>query len=154
MSRNRIFLGPNDGRQPVTLEAKTVAGAYLPGTFVTEGASTLTQATAFGPNLRLLSNRDYYAPSATFFNQTDTLKVPYASGETAIAYVMEPAQHYQAAVAAATYTWGQELTVGASGRAVAAASGDVVIGHTREAGAKQAGDLVAFEVATFCYVKP
>jgi hypothetical protein len=84
MPSNRVYLGPNDGRQPVTTRAKTVAGAYLPATFVTEGASTLTQAAAFGPNLRLLSDRDFYSDTANFFNATDTLKVPYVNGDTGI----------------------------------------------------------------------
>lgn len=153
MTSKRIYLGPNDGRQPVTVRAKTVAGGYLPGTFVTEGATTLTQATAFGPNLRLLSDRDYYAEPSQWFSQADALLTPYTSGDTGIAYVMEPAQHYQGAAAAATYTFGQELTVGAAGRLVAAASGDVVVGHAREAGFRSAGAMLAFEVAIY-YTKP
>ena len=152
MPSNRIYLGPNDGRQPVTTRAKVVQGAYLPATFVTEGESTLTQATAFGPNVRLLSDRDFYSDSANFFNATDTLKVPYANGDTGQSYVLEPAQNYQGAAAAATYTWGQELTIGAAGRLVAAAPGNVVVGFAREAGAKTAGALLPFEVANH-YVK-
>lgn len=148
---NKIYRGPLD-RQPHTVSDKTVAGAYLPGTFVTEGASALTQATAFGPGLRLLSNRDYY--SEGHFSATDPLLTPYASGDTGVAYVLEPGQVYQGAVAAATYTYGQELTVGASGRLVAAATGNIVLGFYRSAGAaKLAGDLVDFEVANH-YTKP
>jgi len=140
----RIYRGPAD-RQPKTVSDKTVAGAYLPGTFVTEGASTLTQATAFGPNVRLLGNRDFYSEGA--FTATDPLLTAYASGDTGVAYKLEPGQDYQAAVAAATYTFGQELTVAASGRLAAASSGNVVVGYARSAGAKSAGDLIDFEVA-------
>lgn len=143
---NRIYRGPND-RQPKTVSDKTVAGAYLPGTFVTEGASTLTQATAFAPGLRLLSDRDYYSLGALDAN--DPLKVAYASGDGGVAYVLEPGQAYQGAVAAATYTYMQELAVGAAGRLVAAASGNIVVGFNKSAGAKAAGDLVDFEVANY-----
>lgn len=143
---NRIYRGPQD-RQPKTVSDKTVAGAYLPGTFVTEGASTLTQATAFAANLRLLGNRDFY--STGHFTSTDPLLTAYASGDTGVAFKLEPIQDCQAAVAAATYTFGQELTVGAAGRLVAATSGTVVVGFSRTAGAKSAGDLIDFEVANF-----
>lgn len=142
---NRIYRGPND-RQPHTVSDKSVAGAYVPGTFVTEGASSLTQATAFGPMLRLLSDRDFY--SAAHFDSTDALKAAYATGDTAVAYVIEPSQRYQAAVAAATYTYGQELTVGASGRLAAAATGNVVVAFYKDVpGAKLAGDLVDIEIS-------
>ena len=146
----RVYLGPNDSSQAITTPAKTLAAALLPATFVTEGATTLAQATAFGPNVRLLDARDYF--SQDHFNTTDYLKIAYSSGETAQAYVLEVGQRYQAAAAAATYTWGQELTIGASGRLVAAASTNVVVGYAREAGAKAAGDMLAFEVANH-YVK-
>lgn len=141
---NRIYRGPQD-RQPKTVSGKTLAGAYLPGTFVSEGAATLTQVTAFGPNVRLLGNRDFYSDGA--LTATDPLLTAYASGDTGVAYVLEPGQHYQAAVAAATYTYGQELTIGAAGRLAAASSGNVVVGYARAAGAKSAGDLIDFEVA-------
>lgn len=141
---NRIYRGPQD-RQPKTVSDKTVAGAYLPGTFVTEGASTLTQATAFAPGLRLLADRDFYSMGALDAN--DPLKVAYASGDTGVAYKLEVGQQYQAAAAAATYTFMQELTVGAAGRLAAASSGDKVVGFALAAGAKSAGDLLDFEVA-------
>lgn len=143
---NRVYRGPAD-RQPKTVSEKTVAGAYLPATFVTEGASTLTQATAFAANLRLLGNRDFY--STDFFTAGDPLATAYASGDTGVAFVLEPGQTYQGAVAAATYTWGQELTVGAAGRLAAASSGNTVVAFSRGSGAKSAGDLMDFEVANF-----
>lgn len=141
---NRVFRGPVS-RQPETVSDKTVAGAYLPCTFVTEGATTLTQATAFGPNVRLLANRDFY--STAWDSATDPLLTAYTSGETGVAFKLEPGQTYQGAVAAATYTWGQELAVGAAGRLVAAVTGNVVVGFSRAAGAKAAGALIDFEVA-------
>ncbi len=147
----RVYLGPSD-REPVTVSDKTVAGAYLPATFVTEGASTLTQATAAGGLLRLLANRDYYAATADFTSSTDPLLIAYASGDTGIAYVLEPGQEYQAAAAAADYTFAEELTVGAAGRLKAAASTDLVIGFAKEAATKAAGALLVFEVA-LPYVK-
>jgi hypothetical protein len=149
---NRIYRGPAD-RQPKTVSDKTVAGAYLPGTFVTEGSATLAQATAFAANLRLLAARDFYADPNAAFTSTDPLLTAYASGDSGVAYKLEPTQEYQAAVAAATYTYGQELTVGAAGRLAAAASGNIVVGFARGSGAKSAGDLMDFEVANF-YTKP
>lgn len=146
---NRVYRGPVE-RQPQAITDKTVAGAYLPCTFVTEGVSTFTQATAFAAGLRLLGNRDFYSSVSSFFTSTDPMLTAYASGDTGVAFVLEPGQTYQGAVAAATYTYGQELTVGASGRLVAATTGNTVVGFFRSAGAaKSAGDLVDFEVANY-----
>lgn len=149
---SRAYRGPND-RQYKTVSDKTVAGAYLPCTFVTEGASALTQATAFGPNLRLLLDRDFYSASAASFTSTDPLLTAYASGETGVALALEPIQVVQVAVAAATYTFGQEITVGAAGRGAAAASTNVVVGFARGSGVKSAGDLMDVEIC-MPYVKP
>jgi hypothetical protein len=147
----RAYRGPAN-REFVTVSDKTVTGALLPCTFVTEGASAFAQATAFGPNLRLLINRDFYAPTADFLNATNPLQSPYVSGETGVAAVLEPGQRYLVAVAAATYTFGQEVTVAAAGRAAGAASTNVVVGFVREAGARSAGDLVEVEIC-MPYVK-
>lgn len=147
----RAYRGPAN-REFVTITDKTVTGALLPCTFVTEGASALTQATAFGPNLRLLINRDFYAASADYFDTVNPLLKAYVSGETGTAAVLEPGQRYLVAVAAATYTFGQEITVAAAGRGAGAASTNVVIGFARDAGAKSAGDLIEVEIA-MPYVK-
>ena len=143
---NRIFRGSAEK----TVSSKTVAGAYLPGTFVTEGASTLTQATAPAGLLRVLANRDWYSTGQLDAN--DPLLTAYASGDTADAYAIEPGYVFQVAAAAGTYTFGQELTIGAGGRVTAAASTNLVIGFARTAGAKSAGDLIDVEIANF-YVK-
>lgn len=147
----RAYRGPA-ARDAITVSDKTVGSALLPCTFVTEGASAFTAATAFGPNLRLLANRDYYADSASFFNATDPLLTAYTSGDTAIAYVLEPGQTYQVAMAAATYTFGQEITVAAAGRGAAATSTNVVVGFARAAGARAAGALLDVEIC-MPYVK-
>lgn len=149
---SRAYLAPVD-RTPHTVSGKTLAGAYLPCTFVTEGATTLTQATAFAAMLRLLLNRDYFAASADFFTTTDPLKTAYASGDTGVAAVLEPGQRYLVAVAAATYSYGQELAVAAAGRMAAAASTNTVVAFSRDSGAKSAGDLIEVEIANF-YTKP
>lgn len=126
---NTIYRGPAD-RQPKTVSNRTVSGALLPGTFVFIGATQFTQATAVsGGRLALLANRDFYSPMGAHFDATDPMTTPYTSGETGVAYEMEPGQVYQIAAAAATYTNGQELTAAASGRVAAAASTNVVIGH-------------------------
>jgi len=145
----RAYVGPND-RNYVTVSDKTVGAALLPCTFVTEAAAAFSAATAFGPNVRLLLNRDFY--DTDYFDTSDPLLTAYASGDTGVALVIEPGQHVMCAMAAATYTWGQELVIAAAGRAAGAASSGVVIGFTRFAGAKSAGDLGEIE---FCmpYVK-
>lgn len=147
MSGNRIYQGPME-RQPETVSDKTVAAALLPGTFVAEGVSTFAQATTpAGSLLRLLANRDFY--SINQLDATDPLLTAYVSGETGVAYKIEPGQRYQAACAAATYTWGQELTVAAAGRVAGAASTNVVVAYSREAGAKSAGTMLDIEIANF-----
>lgn len=149
---SRAYRGPAD-RQYKTVSDKTVAGAYLPCTFVTEGASALTAATAFAPMLRLLIDRDYFGTSAQAFTATDPLLTAYASGDSGIAAVMEPGQTWQVAMAAATYTFGQEVVVAAAGRAAGAASAGIVVGFCKFAGAKSAGDLGDIELCS-PYVKP
>lgn len=144
---NRIFRGPAD-RSPESVSDKTLAGAYLPGSWVTEGASTLTQATTAAIGfLRILSNRDFYGTGQ--FDTNDPLTTPYASGDTGVAYKPRPGDTFQCPVAAATYAWGTELTVGASGRLLAATAGQVVVAFSRAVGAKSAGDLIDVEIANF-----
>ena len=143
---NRIFRGSAEK----TVSSKTVAGAYLPGTFVTEGESTMTQATAPAGLLRVLANRDWYSDGG--LTATDPLLTAYASGDTADAYAIEPGYVFQVAAAAGTYTFGQELTIGAGGRVTAAASTNLVIGFARTAGTVAAGALIDVEIANF-YVK-
>lgn len=126
---NTVFRGPAD-RQPKTISDRTVNGALLPCTFVHVGASQFAQATAVsGGRLALLSNRDFYVPMGASFDNSDPLTTAYVSGETGVAYELEPGQCYQIAAAAATYTNGQEVTVAASGRVAVAASTNVVVGH-------------------------
>lgn len=146
---SRAYVGPVD-RKYFTVSDKTVGAALLPCTFVTEGASSFSQATAFGPNLRLLLDRDFY--SQDHFDGTNPLQTAYASGDSGVAAVLEPGQRYLVAAAAATYSFGQELTVAAAGRAAGAASTNVVVAFAREAGAKSAGDLIEVEIC-MPYVK-
>lgn len=145
---NRVYRGPAD-RQPKVLSNRTVNGALLPATFVTVNATQFSQATAVsGGRLALLSNRDFYGTD--FANSNDPLLTAYTSGDTGAAYVIEPGHEYQVAMAAATYTNGQELTVAASGRLAAAASGNIVVAYYDGAtGAKSAGDLGDVIIAPF-----
>jgi hypothetical protein len=145
MSGNRIYLGPAD-RQPKTVN-KPVAGAYLPGTFVIESESALTQATAFGAGLRLLSDREFFSTDWT--STTSPLLTAYASSDTGVAYKLEPGQDYLVAMAAGTYTFMDPLAVGANGRLAAAASGDVVVAFAKEAATYAAGDLAPVEITNF-----
>jgi hypothetical protein len=151
MAANRCYRGPAE-RDPVTISDKTVATALLPCTFVTESATAFTAATAYGPMLRILSNRDFYGDPAGQYTTTNPLLTAYASGDTGVAYVMEPGQTYQIAAAAATYTFGQEMVVAAAGRVAGAASAGVVVGFCKTAGAASAGDLIDVEIC-MPYVK-
>lgn len=145
---NRAYRGPQD-RQPKTISNRTVNGALLPCTAVTVGATQFSQATSpSGGRLALLANRDFYALG--HFDSTDPLKTAYTSGDTGVACQLEPGQEYQWAVAAGTYTNGQELTVAAGGRLAAAAAGNIVVAFYDAAGAtKAAGDLADVVIANF-----
>jgi hypothetical protein len=135
---NRICRSARECARYVT--DRTVSGALLPATAVFVGATQLTQATGVsGGRLALLADRDYYGLST---GATDPLLTPYVSGETGAALLLEPDHEVVWAMAAGTYTNGQELTVGAAGRLTAAAAGNIVIAHFDQAGATlAAGDL-------------
>lgn len=140
---NTIYRGPAN-RSPRTISDKTVAAALLPGTAVFVG-TTLTQATAVsGGRLALLSNREFFDQSVT---------TAYASGDTGVAYRLEPEMEVQWAMAAGTYTLGQELTVAASGRLAAAASTNVVVAYYDQAGATLAAGALADVVIANRYTK-
>jgi hypothetical protein len=138
-----IYRGPAHC-EPRTISDKTVAGAYLPGTAVIIGATTLVQATAPGGRIGLLSNREFYDQSAL---------TAYASGDTGVAYRLEPEAEFQWAMAAATYTFGQELTIGAAGRLVAAASGNTVVAFFDQPGAVIAAGALCDVVIANQYTK-
>jgi hypothetical protein len=152
MAGNRVFRSACETAR--TISDRTVSGALLPATAVFVGATQLTQAAAVsGGRLALLGDRDFYGTSASAFTSTDPLLTAYASGETAIAYLVEPQDEVQWAVAAGTYTNGQELTVSASGRLAAAVTGNIVVAHFDQTGAAfAAGALADVCVANF-YVK-
>jgi hypothetical protein len=144
----RVFNGPQD-RQPKTISNRTVSGALLPCTAVAVGATTLTQATSpSGVRLALLANRDFFSTGQ--FDANDPLLVAYTSGETGVAYELEPGQRYTWAMAAGTYTNGQELTVAAAGRLAAAATTNVVVAYYDGPGATlTAGQLAEVAIANF-----
>lgn len=144
----RIYTGPQD-RQPKTITNRTCAAALLPGTAVNIGASSVSQATAASAvRLGLLADRDFYSTGQ--FDANDPLKTAYASGDTAVVYELEPGQRYMWAMAAATYTNGQELTVAAAGRLAAATTGSIVVAYFDQAGATPAaGDLCDVAIANF-----
>ncbi len=146
---NRIYTGPAS-RQPRTISDKTCAAALLPGTWVSILIGTVAQATApTAVRLGILADRDFYSTGQLDAN--DPLKVAYASGDTAVVYIPEPGQSYMMAVTNATYTNGQELTVGAAGRLVAATTGNVVVAYYDgpNSVARSAGDLVDVVIANF-----
>ena len=139
---NVVYRG-SIAKQPMTITG-LVSGALLPCSFVTYNGTTFAQATAAGGRLFVLERRDFY---------TQTNLDAYVSGETGMAYRLEPEQEYQSVMAAGTYTFGQELTVGASGRLVAAAATDIVVAFYDQAGATLvAGDLADVVIAN-SYVK-
>lgn len=133
---------------------RTVSGALLPATAVFIGATQLTQAaTASGGRLALLADRDFYGTTANAFNATDPLLTAYASGETGSAVLLEPQLEVAWAMAAGTYTNGQELTVAASGRLAAAVAGNIVVAHFDQAGATLAAGALADVCISNFYAK-
>lgn len=141
---NVIWRGPLNREDPQTVN-KPVTGALLPGTMVEETATALAQiTTGLAKRPLILSNN----PAA----DQDTLTA-YVSGNTGIAYAPRPGDVFQCAMAAATYTLNQELTIAASGRLAAATSGTLVFAWFRGTpGAISAGALVDIEIAN-AYIK-
>lgn len=138
----RIFTGPSN-RTPLVLSNRTCAASLLPGTFVSILIATVAQATSpSAVRLGLLLERDFY--SIGQFDANDPLTTAYASGDTAHVLLPEPQMSAMAAVAAATYTNGQELTVSTAGRLAAASAGNIVVAHYDgpNSVARSAGDLV------------
>lgn len=138
MTGNVIFRGPIT-HQPRTIN-KPVAGAYLPGTFVEDTATTLAQiTTALAKRPLLLMNMEF---------KDQDVATAYTSGDTGIGLELEPGMIVQARVAAATYAKGAPLTIAASGRLAAATAGTVVVAFFDDTpGAKAAGDLVDVVIA-------
>lgn len=151
---NRIFRGGSNVPRPRTITDKTVAGAYLPGTAIFIGATQFTQATAAsGGRLAILGDRDYYGLSSNAFSQTSPLYTAYMQGESGVAYLPKPDDEFTVAMGAGTYTFGHELTVGAAGRFVAAASGDIVVAHLDQPGMGMLAGLLADVVIANFYRK-
>ena len=138
MAGNVIFRGPIT-KQPRTIQ-KEVAGAYAVGTFVEETATTLAQiTTALAKRPLLLGNADYAGQD---------IATPYASGDTGVAYELEPGMVFQAALAAATYAKDAPLTIAASGRLTAATAGTKVVAFFSDTpGAFTAGQLADVVIA-------
>jgi len=142
MAGNAIYRGPNGSCvQPRTVN-KPVAGAYLPGTFVEETATQLSQiTTATDKRPMILGTLD--------FKDQDTATA-YTSGDTGVAFQLEQGQVYSCAMAAATYTYNQPLTIGAAGRLTAATTGNVIVAFFKDTpGAFSAGALADVEIANF-----
>lgn len=140
---NTIYRGPAN-RAPRTISDKTVAAALLPGTAVFVGTTLTQAASASGGRLALLSNRDFYDQSVT---------TAYATGDTGVAYRLDPEMEVLWAMAAGTYTTGQELTVAASGRLAAAVAGNIVVAHYDQAGATLPAGALADVVTANRYTK-
>lgn len=130
-------------RQPETVNLP-VNGALLPGIFVTSDGAQLSASTAgTGRNL-LLGNREFYDQDVT---------TAYADGETGVAYKLMPEDKIQALLVAGTYTYGQELTINASGQLAAAAATNVVVAFYEQAGATLATTELADVTVANSYVK-
>lgn len=138
MAGNTIFRGPYS----VTPEAfnREVSGAYLPGTFVEDTGSALTQlTTAVAKRPLILGNADYAGQDVA---------TAYASGDTGVAYTLVPGMKFSVAMAAATYAANAPLTIGASGRLTAATAGSVVVAWFNDTpGAYTAGQLADVIIA-------
>lgn len=138
MAGNTIYRGPAE-RQPRSV-TKLVTGALLPGTFVEETATNLVQITTAA------DKRPLVLVNAEWLGQD--LLTAYVSGETGVAFEPEVNQRYNIAMAAATYSLNQPLTIGASGRLAAAATTERVIAYFADTpGAYTAGQLATVVIA-------
>ncbi|WP_244146241.1 hypothetical protein [Comamonas antarctica] len=110
----------------------------------------MTQAAAVdGGRLAVLGDRDYYS-SLGISGATDPLLTSYKAGEIGVAYLPKPDDEFLCAMAAGTYAYGQELTVGAAGRLTTAVAGDIVVAHFDQAGkTTAAGELADVVIANF-----
>lgn len=138
MAGNALYRGPAS-ENPIT-RTKPVATALLPGVFVEETATQLAViTTAIAKMPLLLGMIDFKDQDVT---------VAYTAGDTGVAYEVRPGQIYQARVAAATYTYKQPLTIGASGYLTAATAATIVVAWFDDTpGAKAAGALVDVTIA-------
>ena len=138
MAGNTIFRGPA-AHQPVTVQ-REVSGAYVPGTFVEDTGTALTQiTTALGKRPLILGNADYAGQD---------IGTAYTSGDTGVAYELAPGMVFQASLAAATYAANAPLTIAASGRLAAATAGTKVVAFFNDtAGAYSAGALADVIIA-------
>lgn len=132
MAGNVIHRGPLN-RVPNTIN-RVLSGAYLPGTLVEDTGSALTQlTTAVDKVPMVLSNMQF---------KDQDIATAYASGDTGVAYEALPGDRFQCRMAAATYAARAPLTVAASGRLAAAASGNPIVAFFDDTpGAYSAGDL-------------
>jgi hypothetical protein len=144
MAANVIYRGPI-AQEPETINLP-VAGAYLPGIFVTSDGGALTQAVAADATGRIfvLGNRRFYGQGPD---------EAYPDGDTGVAYELEPGHKYSVQFAAGTYSPGDELTIDANGRLAAAGLDAAVVATYDDAGATlTAGDradvVIAFRSRT------
>ena len=125
---------------------KVLAAALLCGTFVEVNASDQFAQITSADDTRplILTNMEF---------KDQTINDAYVSGDTGVAFELNPNDMFYARLGAATYTSGQPLTIGASGRLVAAAAGDRVIAHFDDTpGAFTAGQFADVVIAN-SYVK-
>lgn len=111
-----IYRGPVE-REPETINVQ-ISFAGVPGVAVKKLAPKAAVAADAKGRIFILGNRRFAGQD---------INTAYAIDETAVLYRTEPEQEYYVQLAAAAYTIGQELTVGAGGVFKAAAVGDVVI---------------------------
>lgn len=136
---NLIYRGP-PSRQARTVNLP-VTTAAKPGTLVVRVADTFVVAVAADDekNILILSNNDFVGQD---------LETAYEANDTATAYQVEPAQQYQARLAAATYALGDSLSIGASGYLEKAAATEVVLArYTGSPGDILVGALGDIEIA-------
>lgn len=135
---NRVFRAPID-RQFATVNLP-VTGALLPATWVENTGAALVQlTTAVDKRPMILANVEF---------KDQTITDAYTTGDTGVAIEVQPNDVVVSAMAAATYAKGDPLTIAASGRLAAAATGNPIVAYyDGVAGAVSAGDLVDVIVA-------
>lgn len=140
---NVIYRGPAE-REPETINLPVTA-ALIPGSFVKRSGNTLVAATVGTGRNFILGNKRFNGQA---------ISTAYGTTDTAVAFRLEVEQEYNARLAAAAYTRGQELTIGAGGLLVAAATTNVVVAFFDEADRTLGATGFADVVIANQYIKP
>lgn len=135
MSDNAINLADND------IVTKVVAATVKPGAVVKIDNAGKFAATGTGDGKERL-----FVLNANF-SSGGTADDDITANSTAEGFVFKPGQTRNVQMEAGTYTDGQKLTLGASGRMKSAASGNIVVGYVASDGVPEGAVTAGTRIA-------